>query len=810
MSRTAGIVDFAQSGGERAALVRAGRAGAGWSFLGAGAQYLRVGRDDEVRLLCAGTLAGLGLPALAALAAERVEDPALAGERDALIAGGVGAGPMDVDAMVACARANFGAAGLDGERAIEAWRARGDEYFGAKDGNVVRRSRGGDDLPAWDWLADMRGMASEFCRQHLAEGAIKPLGPVTVEGVSPPWLLLAIHGALPRLGDGYWPLLHIVERDVAGLGEGFALADLSAVLGRGRVFAGDGAGEILREFVRGRFEYPATGAVVPKGGAGPRVEPDIGEIVRALSREQKAEAARLHRELLRRDRGRDAAYWSARLGEARPGRVLIPTCRYSTFTQHASRDLAEAFESLGWEARVLIEPDDHSRLSTIAYHRAQLELDPDLVVLINYPRAARAQALPTETPFVCWVQDAMPHLFDGCMGRGHGPRDFIFGHVYSKLFREFGYPAERAASMPVVASERKFHAGPVSAERAERCACVMAYVSHQSETPTAMHARMCAETGEPAIVSVLHEMRRLLGERYGKIVGECGHRLAKSIPADAWARVHGVPPPPLVAGQLADQYLVPILERVVRHEMLEWAAQIADRRGWSLKIYGKGWEEHATLGRFAAGPLEHGEDLRAAYQGATVHLHGSMTTLVHQRVMECALSGGLALCRLIAPNLGASRQAALFELVKAGVEPDEVAADGTLWYRTERHGPLRRFGGVVEAAGMNPPERVSLHPGTARSMSQYPCAFGDAAVEDLVDVGTGCFRSAAGLESLVHRLIQRPETRREQSEAIARRVCKRFTHDVVARGMISLVRGVVCSPGGVPVGGGPGCVPDFR
>ena len=793
MSQIAGTEAVSAQGQvDRASLVRLGTADSGWAFLGAGAQYLRdAGGDDEVRLLCARALAAVGLRGLAARTAERVNDAGLVAERDGMIAAGAGEGPIGVDELVGRARANLAVVDVDAEAAIAEWIGGGARYFAASDGNVVRCASGCDDLPSWDWVGDLRGMAASFCRQHLPDGATRAVGPVTVEGASPPWLLLALHEALPRLKDGYWPWLQIVQRDAAALAEGFALADLSAVLERSRAFAGEDAGERLSAFVRSRFDYPATGPVIPQPVA-LAVEPRIGELVRGLGAEQKARAMALHRELVRRDRGRDEAYWAARYAEDGRKRVLIPTCRYSTFIQHASRDLARAFEDAGWEARVLIEPDDQSRFSTIAYHRAELEFDPDLIVLINYPRAARADAFVTQTPFVCWIQDAMPHLFDERIGRGHGPRDFVFGHVYPKLFREFGYPAGRAAAAPVVASAKKFHDGWITREQADRYACDMAYVSHHSETPTAMHARLCAEAGDPAIVSVLHEMRKILGERYKEIVGEGGPEVAKSIPAQAWAKVHGTAATARSLGQFREQYLVPILERVVRHEMLEWAAQVADRRGWSLKIYGKGWEGHETLGRFAAGELAHGEDLRAAYQAAGVHLHASMTTLVHQRVMECALSGGLPVCRLIGPNLGASRQAALLSLIREGVEPDRVNGNGWLVFETGGHERLGQYGALLASVGMRTPEEVALHPSVAENMRRYPCGFDGCAAEELIgDLGTGTFRSAAQLESVVHRVLQRPELRRARSESIAARVRERFTHDAVATGMARLVRTTV-------------------
>ena len=737
--------------------------------------------------MCAQNLQALGLTDLAAKVARRISDSDFLDRRDTLLGLDARSTRVPTDQLVAQARQNFAKAGIESGEPIEVWRSDGATYHAATDGNIVRCPKDTDDLGDWGWLSDLRGDAERFCQHHLSHGKKEPLGPVTIEGVSPPWIALAVHRILPKLKDGYQPLIHLIQRDRSELAEGLALADLSELLDRARVFTGEDAADDFAGFVRTRFAYPATGPVIPQP-VRTAIEPPIPQLVHSLGAEQKAECQRLHHALIQREQQRNSAYWAARLAEDRPKRVLIPTCRYSTYIKHASADLARAFESLGWEAQVLIEPDDNSRFSTIAYHGAQLDFDPDLIILINYPRAARTDAFPTQTPFVCWIQDAMPHLFDERVGRGQGERDFIFGHVYPRLFREFGYRPERAGNMPVVASDTKFHAEPVPDDLHERFDCEMAYVSHHSETPQALHARLCAEAGDPQIVAVLNEMRRLLGQRYDEIMSNPQTRIAKSLAADAWANVHSSAPMPRILDQLREQYLMPILERVLRHEMLEWAAQVADRRGWRLHIYGRGWEKHEKLGRFASGELAHGQELRAAYQCAAVGLHGSMSTLVHQRVMECALSGGMPICRLVAPNLGASRQAAHYRLVNSGSPPDRVDADGMLMFTTENHEPLRQYASVLSSVDMPIPEQMPLHPLVARHMREFGIAFEGSTAEQLLgDLGSGTFRSAQQLEAAVHQAVTKPQRRQARSESIAARVRENFTHEVAARQMVRLV-----------------------
>lgn len=72
------------------------------------------------------------------------------------------------------------------------------------------------------------------------------------------------------------------------------------------------------------------------------------------------------------------------------------------------------------------------------------------------------------------------------------------------------------------------------------------------------------------------------------------------------------------------------------------AAEIAQHM--DLALFGSGWDKHPTLASHARGLVENGEELKACYQGATVHLHANEDTHHHQRVYECLASGGNIAC----------------------------------------------------------------------------------------------------------------------------------------------------------------------
>lgn len=479
--------------------------------------------------------------------------------------------------------------------------------------------------------------------------------PLVVAGLESAAFVAAVVEATPDAGEGdaglkFGQRLLFVDDDVQRIGAALEMGDIGAVIGLERTewFLGAGAVEKLGTYLAERLECALPERCVHQG-RGALVE-RVGAAMRAAQERQLAALERWKGRATAVYAGRGRECWAERFGSivksaagAKP-RVLIPTCRYSTFVKHSAGDIAAAFERCGWEARLLIEPDSQSRLASTAYWRAFAEFEPDLVVSINFPRASLGAVTPANVPLVCWVQDAMSHLFDAKVGAAQGALDFLVGHVHPELVREFGFPESRALTTPVLVNERKFHDGPVS-DRA-RFECEVAYVSHQSETAESWRDRLMAGYAgrSPALA-------RATGAMYEEVVriatGGLERAMAPALEGAARAALRAALGREPDAGEVAEAVngaARPMAERAMRHQMLEWAAEVCRERGWRLHIYGKGWAGHATLGAHAKGELGHGEELRAAYQCARVHLHAGLGA-VHQRVMECAMSGGATLVR---------------------------------------------------------------------------------------------------------------------------------------------------------------------
>ncbi|MDX2114047.1 MAG: hypothetical protein SFZ24_00320 [Planctomycetota bacterium] len=777
-----------------------------WEVLSAGAAHLRRQPEDHGRRLAVvAAAARVGLSTMAREEAARLPAGALPEESRGALAEALAKLPDDrvpTSMVRETCRANVEALagrGVDVRAGFERWeRTLGERgCFRAFDGNVVRRAGDGSFGP----LSDVRGAAARATRLVGPAGELTsstaPAG-VIVQGLETPWILLRAVRDTPGTADGYECPVVVFAPDESAMLDGLASADLREVIAEERVlfFVGAGAHAELERWLAGRRD-----AALPRdyllSGCGAADERAVG-MLRSAQRRQQDEAARLTAEVEARYAGRDARWWGARLAEARSDggpalRVLIPISRYSTFVRHAAADLAEALRGAGVDARVLTEPDCRSRLVTTAYLRAFAEWEPDVVVAINHARPLFKGAVPAGVPVVCWIQDRMQHLFSREVGRGLGPLDFVIGHLHPELFASCEWPAARRRFLFVPASSRTFHSGPVEAGLAVRVRCDVAYVSHQSESPEAAHARLRgALAGRPELLRVADEFYEWL------VAGSDGGagRPRESVRLFITERLKTPKRDPRASAlvdALMGAHTVPLAERFFRHEALEWAAEMARRRGWRLRLFGKGWESHPRLAEFAAGPLEHDEQLRALYFSAGVNLHVSRNSNAHQRMYECALSGGLMLRRGPSPDAWMARWALADHLLRRG-SPVGRTADGDRVYELQP-------GGWPDAAGFAGDDLAGLEMTAGGGARVVIPEFVESWIEGrelffplamLPDQGFPAgretlFASAAELERLIERALSDGGWRAGVIDAQRAHALRHCTFETVARETLELL-----------------------
>ena len=235
--------------------------------------------------------------------------------------------------------------------------------------------------------------------------------------------------------------------------------------------------------------------------------------------------------------------------------------------------------------------------------------------------------------------------------------------------------------------------------------------------------------------------------------------------------------------RLLRHYALPLADRVLRHSSLRWAAEACRRRGWRMRIYGNGWESHPELAEFARGDVPHGEELRACYRSAAAHLHASANTLVHQRVLECALSGGLPLCRLthnaVMDGLYAAKRAIAADL---GVNEDVKLLPID-------HPALAAQASLMQRLGLRPSRRIRIDADEFDGLRSPDGRLADGVCAPwlLCDLAETSFSDGPSLETLLARAVERPEWRASLSRSIAERARARCSTDVLASRMLATI-----------------------
>jgi len=876
----------------RDAVLHLARESTPWAFLSAALPALRQQPDDhELRFLVAAAFAKLMLvtPAREHLAVL----PKSMSQAAAALAAAIARLPDDRISSASLTDTCRGNLDALRERAIDpldfnthfaAWKGRAStwDWFRTRDGNIVRRvatpHHARPEHDDWLLLQDIKTPVAALALPHLARSAPPPAGairPYVLEGIDPPWLVERVLRETPAAADGYHPRITIVQEDPLELLDGLAQTDLRDVLVRSRVnvIIGPDAADKLASSLAAAMDTQIAGPGLSMSTVRTKIRPSVEAVMQSAQRAQMAEQQRLiaRVEQTYGDRNRD--WWARRFERAlasevdsrEPGtaggtnpplnhlplrggteslRVLIPTCRYSTYIKHASADLAHAFEQIGCRARLVIEPDDASQLAALSYLRAVADFQPDLVILINYSRAningtiGRSRASPDAVPpsvihpnipYIMWVQDAMPHQLDKRVGEAMGELDFVAGNLRSELFLRFAYPRDRALDFPIVASSVKFHTGPVSADLRERHTCEVAYVSHHSETPAAMHARKRREASADATLVALVDLLRphVECETLRTSPEPLSLRLRASAREVLTATGGGANDPRLVE-QLMQLYLMPLADRLLRHQTLEWAADIADRRDWRLHLYGRGWNTHPTFARFARGELPHGDDLRASYQCAAAHLQVSAHSIIHQRIFECVLAGGTPIARISEDDLSSLEYAASLNAAKSALASGHTHDASDPWrliplnrryfgYRVERapggegtrYAALRERLGLPEHARSNNRALIWINSAHVERLAS-PTGFDTDGIpvsvlpEErslfwLFDEPAECvFADRQGLEAALARAVSGAARGDARSANTRWRVRLHLTHEVLARRFLALVRDSLAAAPTVP------------
>lgn len=574
---------------------------------------------------------------------------------------------------------------------------------------------------------------------------------VALCGLGDGYLLQALAQNPPKLFMDMEQAVFVLEPEAQVLLHALMIHDYSGPNGaiaaeRFRWFVGDDWARQLAEATHAQPSIGLPGVTVQQGLSGVQVH----ELVQSLSSDIAQLDAATKNDV-------DAYYATvtpaalvALFGPNPPRRprVLCLTTRFSTVLQHSTRDSAAAFERLGWEARVLIEPAPSHRIYRHAMRRAVAEFRPDLVFQIDHLRYEHADLFPASLPFACWAQDHLANLTTAAAGASVGHRDFVLVGMPTMYVNRYNYPRRQTLMLAKLTriperpatwtsdGEDLVYVSTASARPADVAAELVTKFGGASPAGRQLVERCCqrviAHYAAGGTLPAMHDFQRLIAE----VEGEVGIKHN-----DAAAAL-----------RLADALFDRLGNVLYRQQALRWAAHVAARHGLTLAIYGPGWDAHPDFAAFARGPVKYGPELEALTRRSKINFAlEPFFSVSHQRLVDGLVAGGSFLVRhhpknaliqevsnFLATRVPASVTTAA-EARRLMSAEDQVAFDAL----ADQFAPLTEFADPVEFVRTS--ERACLvRPGDA---------------EPLPGLAAISFSDAAELEARVLRFVNDPGLR---------------------------------------------------
>lgn len=511
--------------------------------------------------------------------------------------------------------------------------------------------------------------AERTLEKHL--NLVKTGKPLFLTGIGAGYELMEFFNAQPKMTLCKKQAIYVVERSADILRLNLEIHDWKKILTSGRVFffVGKKINQQLRDFFRNVLR-PLPEVILFYEMTQQENQPLVARVVktiRDITENRKKEGIRLLRQTNRYYDSLSDKDWQRIFSSPRkrPLRILLITTRFSTFIQYCIRDVAQGFEALGHRTRTVIQKADTERFSHLEIQRNLASFKPDMVFQIDWLRAQYGSLYHKSIPFVCWVQDELPHLYNLQAAKTIGRRDIVLGVRWQiRRLSKIGYPSENLICLPFPANPELYRPMRLNEKERERYGCEVSYVSHNSWSPEKAFTDLLAQINDSRIKEILKIMFELVKERFynGKncysqedyelLLLEAEEQKGSGIEDDR------------LRAYILKEFFYKIGSGFFRQIPLEWIAE----EEYDLKLYGRGWENHPRLSKYAQGPARNGPELCKIYNFSQLNLQLMQNKNLHPRLLDGLASGGFFLIKYHPEDYEEGELASYFDINKDIIE----------------------------------------------------------------------------------------------------------------------------------------------
>ncbi len=326
-------------------------------------------------------------------------------------------------------------------------------------------------------------------------------------------------------------------------------------------------------------------------------------------------------------------------------RILVVTCRWTTFLKYCASDFCRAFENLGCQTRYLIEENDVQNLTPAIYKKYLDEFRPDAVFMVSHARPTYPH-LPKELPIIAYIQDKCGKILTLDDWRGSFEHKDFFVCLCPYLedyMQNKQVPSNHTMILPLPVDENMYYPLEKTHPDREKFLADISFVKHGHPAVEGMFANFLKKIEQQLTdESARNLIIKLFTWLHQEATRNCDLRYYESdLLEQALRRIKGNPGPELIAfiEKYVATYYITIHSAAWRCYYLEAIANV----GMDLALYGNDWHKHERLGKYARGPIDREKQLKSVYNFSKINLHISQSATMHQRLVECALSSGFML-----------------------------------------------------------------------------------------------------------------------------------------------------------------------
>jgi len=502
-----------------------------------------------------------------------------------------------------------------------------------------------------------------------------PLGvePLLLIGMGAGYELIEFFNAQPKMFLWMKQAIYVVERSRDIFRLNLEIHDWKKILSSDRVFffVGKKFDQQLKKFFQNpskRLPRPIFTYQFPQGQKQSPIT-RVAKTIEGIKESRRKEAERLFRETNRYYESLSDKDWQRIFSSRRerPLRILLVTCRFTTFIQYCIRDVAQGFESLGHQTRTLIEKADTERMSTWGILYGLASFKPDMIFIIDHLRAQQHGPLYHKSiPFVCWVQDEMPNLYNPQAAKTIGKRDivlFAFTSFKQQLLN-LGYPDENLSYLPVSTNPKLYRPMSLSDKEREKYGCEVSYVSHTSQSPENAFIDLLFGVSDLETKEVLKIMCELVKERFLNEKDCHSQKDYELLLLDAERRSGKEIRNSKARSEIVWSFWHDVGNAFRKQLPLEWVAE----DGYDLKLYGRGWENHPRLSKYAQGIARNGKELCKIYNASQINIQVLAGGNLHPRLVDGIASGGCFLAKYSPVDYQEGQLASYFDMGKDIIE----------------------------------------------------------------------------------------------------------------------------------------------